>query len=131
MFAICGQSVYSPKIQGSVLHHNSDFRTLLPNRKRPYRYTGFWYRVLVIWSSDIWSFWQHFGYMVNGQSDFSTKFFRCMVISAIWSTLPRQNRGPYIQNPVYIILRVVVPKFVTYQNRTSRRNDLLMAIIHV
>ena len=24
-----------------------------------------------------------------------------MVISAIWSTLSGQNRGPYIRNPVY------------------------------
>ena len=34
--------------------------------------------------------------MVNGKSDFSTKFFGYMVISAIWSTLPGQNRGPYM-----------------------------------
>ena len=27
-----------------------------------------------------------------------------MVISAIWSILPGQNRGPYIRNPVYLIL---------------------------
>ena len=45
------------------------------------------HRVSVIWSSDIWSFWLYLGYMVNGQSDFSTKFFRYMVILAIWSTL--------------------------------------------
>ena len=32
-------------------------------------------RVSVIWSSDRWSFWLYFGYMVSGQSDFSTKFF--------------------------------------------------------
>ena len=61
------------------------------------------HQVSVIWSSDIWSFWLYFGYMVNGQSDFSTKFFGYMVILAIWSTLPGQNRGPYIRNPVYIL----------------------------
>ena len=41
------------------------------------------HRVSVIWSSDIWSFWLYYGYMVNGQSYFSTKFFGYMVISAI------------------------------------------------
>ena len=49
------------------------------------------HRVLVIWSSNIWSFWLYFGYMVNSQSDFRTKFFGYMVISAIWSTLSGQN----------------------------------------
>ena len=49
-----------------------------------------------------------FGYMVffalfrlYGQSDFSTKFFGYMVISATWSTVSGQNRGPYIRNPVF------------------------------
>ena len=27
-----------------------------------------------------------------------------MVISAIWSILPGQNRGPYMRNPVYFLL---------------------------
>ena len=58
------------------------------------------HRVSVIWSSDIWSFWLYFGYMVNSQSDFSTKLFGYIVISTIWSTLSGQNRGPYIRNPV-------------------------------
>ena len=60
------------------------------------------HRVSVIWSSDIWSFWLYFGYMVNGRSDFGTKFFGHMVILAIWSTLSGQNRGPYIRNQVYL-----------------------------
>ena len=34
--------------------------------------------------------------MVNGQSDFTTKFFGYMVILALWSTSSGQNRGPYI-----------------------------------
>ena len=59
------------------------------------------HRVLVICSSDIWSFWLYFGYMVNGESDFSTKFFGYMVISATWSTVSGQNRGPSIRNPVF------------------------------
>ena len=29
-----------------------------------------------------------------------------MVISAIWSILPGQNRGPYIRNPVYLMMRL-------------------------
>ena len=65
------------------------------------------HRVSYIWSSDIWSFWLYFGYMVNGQSDFSTKFFGYMVISAIWSTLSGQNRGPYIRNPVPFHVSVI------------------------
>ena len=59
------------------------------------------HRVSVILSSDIWSFWLYLCYMVNGQSDFRTKFFGYMVILAIGSTLSGQNRGPYIRNPVY------------------------------
>ena len=27
-----------------------------------------------------------------------------MVISALWSTLSGQNRGPYIRNPVYLVV---------------------------
>ena len=45
------------------------------------------HRVSVIWSSNIWSFWLYFGYMVNGQSDFSSTFFGYMVVSATGSTL--------------------------------------------
>ena len=59
------------------------------------------HQISVTWSTDIWSFGLYFVYMVNGQSDFSTKFFGYMVISAIWSTLPGQNRGPYIRSLVY------------------------------
>ena len=29
-----------------------------------------------------------------------------MVISAIWSILPGQNRGPYIRNPVYVVMNM-------------------------
>ena len=43
------------------------------------------HRVSVKWSSDIWSFCIIFGYMVNGQSDFITKFFGYMVFSALQS----------------------------------------------
>ena len=62
-----------------------------------HRYTGF--RLNGLW------IYGHFGFisviMVNGQSDFSTKLFGLMVISAIWSTLSGQNHGLYIRNPVY------------------------------
>ena len=40
-------------------------------------------------------------FWLYGQSDFSTKVFGYMVISTILSTLPGQNRWPYIRNPVY------------------------------
>ena len=57
------------------------------------------HRVSVIWSSDIWSFWLYFGYMVNGQSDFSTKFFGYMVISAV-NFIRTKTWTIYIPNPV-------------------------------
>ena len=84
-----------------LLQHASGCLLALLCRIVPQSFPSFEH-VSVIWSSDIWSFWLYFGYMVNGQSDFSTKFFGYMVISAIWLTLLGQNRGPYIRNPVYL-----------------------------
>ena len=91
--------IYGPSGHGTLFVEGKS--KVLPQYKlrilKQNSYTGF----LIICSSDIWSFWLYFSYMVNGQSDFSTKFFRYMVILAIWSTLSGQNRGPYIRNPVY------------------------------
>ena len=78
------------------------------------------HRVSVIWSSDIWSFWLYFGYMVNGQSDFNNKFFGYMIISAIRSTLSWQNRGPYIRNPVYFKGRLHHKRYMTNQVKHTR-----------
>ena len=58
----------------------------------PAQYTGFRLYGLRIYGL--------FGFISVIWSDFSTTFFGYMVISAIWSTLSGQNRGPYIRNPV-------------------------------
>ena len=62
--------------------------------------------VSVTWSSDIWSFRSNFAYMVNDQSYFSNTFFGYLVILAIWSILPGQNRGPYIRTRVHCLQSV-------------------------
>ena len=39
-----------------------------------------------------------------------------MVISAIWPTLPGQNRGPYIRNPVYLLLHQKVDELAVKES---------------
>ena len=63
--------------------------------------------------------------MVNGQSDFSSKFFGYMVISAMWLTLPGQNRGPYILNPVFTILLTTS----RYLPRTSSKSLMITLLL--
>ena len=55
----------------------------------------------------IWSFWLYFGYMVNGQSDFSTKFF-CIWSFRLYGPLYQDKTVDHLSETRCFIFQVIL-----------------------